>query len=86
MSEETLRKNLERLHQELAAVEELDDDSRALLKHVAEDIERVLAGNAPHAATLADQVEEVAVKFEVDHPQLAHALSEITNTLSRLGV
>ena len=86
MSDQTLRKSLERLHRELGATTPLDEESRALLKHVADDIERVLEGNRAHAATLTDQVQEAAVKFEAEHPQLAHALGELTNALSRLGV
>jgi predicted component of type VI protein secretion system len=86
MSKDTLRKSLERLHEELAATSELDPQARALLSHVAADIERVLAGGSAHSQSLPEQVEEAAVRFEADHPHLARTLNEITDALARLGV
>jgi Domain of unknown function (DUF4404) len=86
MSKQTLRSSLEKLHAELGAGAKLDPELRTMLTHVAQDIERVLADETPHAASLPAQVENIAVKFEADHPQLAHTLNEITDALSKIGV
>jgi Domain of unknown function (DUF4404) len=86
-----LQSSLERLHAELAASEELDTHSRALLQMVLADIQRVLA--APHgqpaqAATegAPERLEQLAVRFEVRHPLLAGSIRQFVDLLSRAGL
>jgi hypothetical protein len=64
----------------------MDAETRALLAHIASDIERVLAQDAPEDAGLADRLETATVKFEASHPKLARALSEVTDALAKLGI
>ena len=87
MPREALRENLTKLHTELASVENLDEELHALLRSVAADIENVL-GDEDAAATHSRraQLEDVAVKFEADHPRLASILGELADTLSKLGI
>jgi hypothetical protein len=64
----------------------MDAETRALLAHIANDIERVLHEGAPEDAGLADRLETATVKFEASHPKLARALSEVTDALAKLGI
>lgn len=86
MPRNTLRLNLERLHHELAKPQAMDDETRALLAHIASDIERVLAEKEPEDTGFADRLETATVKFEASHPKLARALSEVTDALAKLGI
>jgi formate dehydrogenase maturation protein FdhE len=82
----TLRRNLERLHRELASGEPMDAETRALLARIAEDIEQVLDESPPEDGGLGDRLENATIRFEASHPRLARALSEVTDALAKLGI
>lgn len=86
MPKNTLRQNLEHVHRELAKPRAMDAETRELLADIAADIERVLAEERPEDAGLADRVETATVRFEASHPNLARALSEVTDALAKLGI
>ena len=86
MHREALRENLRKLHTELASVEELDEDLHTLLRQVADDIENTLGDEAVEAHSVRAQLEDAAVKFEADHPRLAGILSELADTVNKLGI
>jgi hypothetical protein len=83
---DTLQRNLDRLHQELANTESLDRETRELLAQVAADIERVLADEGAGSGDIGARVQTAALRFEADHPKLSQALSEVTDALAKLGV
>ena len=84
MSKQTLDQALKRLHAELQGSPRLDAESRGLLDTIAADVGRArgTAGAAAHASRL----EELAVRFEADHPQLAARLRGIADALGRVGL
>jgi len=82
----TLRRNLERLHRELASGEPMDAETRALLARIAQDIEQVLDESPPEDDGLGDRLENATIRFEASHPRLARALSEVTDALAKLGI
>lgn len=88
MREHTLKEQLSRLHEELASGESLDPETRELLARVSRDIERVLDEDDVDVdnASIVARVEAAALDFEVSHPRLSRFLSEITDTLAKLGV
>lgn len=86
MPKNTLRLNLERLHDELAKPQTMDAETRRLLAHIAADIERVLAAKPPADEKLTERLETATVKFEASHPNLARALSELTDAIAKLGI
>lgn len=86
MAKETLKRNLTRLHDELASSDSLDPETRALLAHLADDIERVLAEEPHDTEHLRSRIESAAWQFEASHPALARTLSELTDTLAKLGI
>ena len=81
MSKESLHDALARLHAELQAAPQLDDEARRLLAAVAADI-----GRATGAAAHAPRLEALAVRFEADHPTLAARLRGIADALGRGGL
>lgn len=87
MPRDTLKQQLTQLHDELATGESFDPETRELLSRVSRDIERVLdEDDDVDNASIVDRVESTALEFEVSHPRLARFLSEITDTLAKLGV
>lgn len=86
MGQETLKQQLSRLHDELASEEDLDPETRALLIRVSDDIERVLHEDEADGASIKARVESAALEFEASHPRLSRFMSEITDTLAKIGV
>jgi hypothetical protein len=84
MSKRTLEEALLRLHTELQDSPQLDAESRRLLDKITADIERArgAAGGAAHVSRL----EELAVRFEAEHPELAARLRGIADALGRVGL
>jgi hypothetical protein len=85
---ETLRRNLDRLHDELKSGRPLDPETREMLETVARDIERTLHGeqDADSVRERLDRLEGAALRFEAEHPSFARVLTEITDALTKIGV
>jgi len=74
----------------------LESSERDLLGHLLSEMVRgpqvaVAAGGAALAVnndigSLTDQLDEQAVGFESEHPQLARALRELIDALNKMGV
>ncbi|HEX9875799.1 MAG TPA: DUF4404 family protein [Gammaproteobacteria bacterium] len=91
MPRETLRRQLENLHGELAAGEPLDAELRERLREVADDIEQLLSegsreSDASTAERLRRHVKRATVNFETEHPRLAGILEGLADTLAKLGL
>jgi hypothetical protein len=84
MSKTSLDEALMRLHAELQGSPQIDTESRRLLDTIRGDIERAHddAGSAAHVSRL----EELAVRFEAEHPELAARLRGIADALGRIGL
>jgi hypothetical protein len=77
------------LHQELSAAGSVDEQSKALLRKLTQEIEDLAAsGQAPvkEADSAAGQLEEAALRFETEHPKLSMALGELVDALGKLGI
>ena len=90
MEKDQLREDLERLHQELARSETVDEAARGLLVDVLHDIEAVLE-RSEHETTgagesLIDRLRETTSHFEKSHPALTELVGRIADVLSRLGI
>jgi hypothetical protein len=88
MSNESLHEALSRLHAELQAAPQLDDESRRLLHAIAADVGRAAAGAKDAAPDTghAPRLEALAVRFEAGHPALAARLRGIADALGRIGL
>jgi len=88
MSKQALQQRLNELHAELAAATELDPGLRRSLREVADDIEKLLDEAEPDTDTgdLQDRVQQATVEFEAEHPRLSGILSDLADTLTKLGI
>ncbi len=86
MNSEDLRRTLERLRGELRHASSLDEESRRLLQDMARDAERLPRSSASASHSWVERVEELAVRFEADHPTLGASLRELMEILGKAGV
>lgn len=85
MSQETLKQQLQQLHDVLQQNPQLDAESHKLLQAIADDIADHGQAEKPDD-DLAEQVQQQAIQFEQEHPTLAGILHQIVDTLGRIGV
>lgn len=87
--EKELRDTLARLHTELRAAKPLDAEARALLEHLARDIEQLLHG-APHEPAALEamgrRMRAAIDHFEETHPALTAAVNRVADALAHLGI
>ena len=69
-----------------STVNSLDGQLHAALEEVADDIETALGDGPVEVRSGKARLQELAVKFETDHPRLANILGELTDTLSKMGI
>jgi Domain of unknown function (DUF4404) len=83
-----LHKQLEALHGELARTQAIDGESRELLVRLLNDISRLLDSQpvAVEDAPLTERLDEMAVRFEAEHPSLGNAIRRVLDTLAKAGI
>ena len=81
-----LRELLAQLHTQLRGAKKVDAGSRELLKTVATDIETALARSGVRPVSAESKLEELAAKFEVEHPALAEAVRDVVDALRKAGI
>jgi hypothetical protein len=83
-----LNKQLASLHTELARTNVVDREARDLLVTLLNDISRLLETKpaAPDEHSLTERLDEVAVQFEAEHPQLSTAIRRVVDTLAKAGI
>jgi hypothetical protein len=92
MDSDVLREQLTKLHEELGRVSSVDPRSTQLLGEIMQDIKRLTEssaaspGGAPQASSLPDRLEEIAVRFEVQHPTLAASSRRLVDMLVKVGL
>jgi len=90
MNRDELLKTLEKVHAELADAKSVDDETRRLLTTLTEDLRRLSeqgdAASAENVEPLSDQVQDLVLQFETDHPQLTTALNQVAAALANLGI
>lgn len=78
---------LERIHQEIGNTEKVDEKGRELLQHLEQDIRGLLARTESQTENSVRQRVRAAIRhFEVTHPTLTAALSELSTILSNAGI
>ncbi len=89
MNKHHLQGVLQDLHEELGRTEVLNEDETALLRHVNEDVERLLArtgDNPQHEESLGHRLQESIALFETSHPSLTLAMQRVLDGLSQSGI
>ncbi len=84
-NQQDLRVLLAELHQKLGQAQSVDADSKVLLAAVSADIEEALA-RADEPAAHESKLNELAAKFEVEHPALAEAVRDVIDALGKAGI
>ncbi len=91
MNNDELRQLLEELHQKIESTNSVDEKGRELLSHLSVDIRNLLErtghdqqlrGTSREVGRLQESIEH----FEVTHPSLTAALSQLLNILSNAGI
>jgi hypothetical protein len=88
MASEHLKKTLATLHQQLSRTPKLDEQSRSVLQQLMRDAENlapaVRATDRPNLER--HRLEELAVEFEAEHPDLAASVRELMDLLVKTGI
>lgn len=88
MDQKQLREYLEQLDSSIESLEGADEQQRAQLQGLINDIEQQLAADALPAdqGSLSDQLDQLISEFETEHPTVSGILNNILVTLSSMGV
>ena len=91
MDDEELRKLLEELHQKIEKTDTVDETGRELLSHLSVDIRNLLERTGHEERLRGSEweigrLEESIRHFEVSHPNLTAALSQLLNILNNAGI
>jgi hypothetical protein len=100
MTDETLRQLLARVHERLSSANTVDPEAREMLATVMRDIDGALSKAPATGDTLsavpvspearvsaaAPRIEELAVRFEAEHPSIAQLLRQIGELLGQAGI
>lgn len=91
MNENELRELLEELHKKIEHTNSVDEKGRELLSHLSVDIRNLLERTG-HEEQLRGtkwelgRLEESVRHFEMSHPNLTHALSQLLTALNNAGI
>ena len=87
MTDQPLRDLLGKLHDELQRIESVDEKGRDLLRDLDTDIRALLerSGEAGSDSS-AKSIQSAMDHFEITHPKLTMALSEMLTALNNAGI
>ena len=86
MEEKKLHELLTELNDELEQIDQVDAETRKLVKDLDEDINRLLAGNETDVEGVVDRAQSIQTRFALEHPVAERFLREIIDALSRVGI
>lgn len=81
-----LRELLQQLHDELKQIETVDDDGREMLSHLNADIQQFLDPTRENPESFLERLQGAIDHFQVEHPDITTALSQMLNTLNNAGI
>ncbi len=90
MDDEELRRKLEQLHDDIANVDHVDERGRTMLRdidgHIRELLDTPDTRDVQPRPGLNRGLENAIRHFEVTHPTLTEALSDLLTALSNAGI
>jgi hypothetical protein len=90
MADEEIRQKLEQLHDEIQNIDHVDEQGREILQDVDVHIRDLLARSRKTDLKpkpgLTSGLEDAIRHFEVTHPTLTEALSDLLTALSNAGI
>ncbi|QDT11759.1 DUF4404 family protein [Planctomycetes bacterium K23_9] len=84
--QESLKKTLQQLHEQLAVVEQLDDADREQLEAAVREIQDSLDKDDVKSSDLAKRFYETTEQFTKSHPWLSRTAGQVADTLSQMGI
>lgn len=87
MSNPEIRKLLAKLREAVRAAQ-LDAETRALVRELDSDIHNLLDSNTTEveAASVLNRARALEANFETEHPIAVRILSEVIESLARMGI
>ena len=86
MSEKNLNELLSELNDALEKIDEIDPETRALVKDLDEDINRLLENGDDDFDSVVERAQSVQTRFALEHPVAERFVREIIDALSRVGI
>jgi post-segregation antitoxin (ccd killing protein) len=83
MSNQPLKDQIRLLSNTLSQTVTVDAETRELLRDLQQQISRTAEH---HELPITDRLEEMAVRFEADHPAVGTALRQAIDALSKAGI
>lgn len=84
-----LRAALDELEQELAALDSIDPETRAVLEEAAREIHAALAKENAHEIeqqSLTQRLKNSVESFETSHPTLSRVVGRMIDVLGQMGI
>lgn len=88
MDKERLKSLLISLHKELANTDEVDADTRELVRELDSDIQKLIdpAKDADHRASVLERADSLETRFAAKHPTAERFIREIIDLLGKMGI
>ncbi len=87
MADRKLQRELQKLHDEIQKTDKVDEAGRKLLRDIDGHIRELLARSELESRpALTRGLEDAIRHFEVTHPALTSALSDLLSALSNAGI
>jgi ABC-type transporter Mla subunit MlaD len=86
MTDQKLRDLLQQLQDELKQTQSVDEKGREMLSQLSADIQQFLDPAQDNPTTLLERLQDAIDHFEVEHPAVTAALSQMLNALSNAGI
>ena len=86
MTDKNLNELLTELNDALESIEEIDPETRELVKDLDEDINRLLESGEQDVEGVVDRAQTLETRFALEHPVAERFFREIIDALSRVGI
>jgi hypothetical protein len=90
MDRERIVETVEQLHAALSSAKRIDPETRAKLRSLTGDIDRLLDEEGETASEDIEPVtsglRDLVLKFEAEHPQLSIAVGKVADALAAMGI
>ena len=81
-----LKQQLSVLHNALSSLQSIDDETRQQLMVLLADISRLLHPDASDDTSTTETLENLAARFDVNHPALSGAIRQLLDALVKAGI
>jgi predicted transcriptional regulator len=86
MTDKNLNELLSELNEALENIEEIDPETRELVKDLDEDINRLLESGEDDIEGVVDRAQAIETRFALEYPVAERFLREIIDALAKVGI